>query len=119
MQEAIAIQKILFSLMAKRITSYLLANNYCDTSRQKAGVPRFLSCVEYLAIIWEQIQSAKGSRSDLHVVWLDLANAYRSVLHQLTTFAPDFVYIPSHIQSLEGDYFKNVHVCHASQEISS
>lgn len=72
--------------MVKHITSYLLANNYIDTSCQKEGVPRFPGCVEHLAIIWEQIQSAKRSRSDLHIVWLDLANAYGSVPLQLTTF---------------------------------
>lgn len=61
------------------MTSYLLVNNYIDTSCQKGGVPGFPGCVEHLGMIWEQIQTAKCSKSDLYVVWLDLANAYRSV----------------------------------------
>lgn len=87
--------KIFFSVMAKRMTSYLLANNYIDTSCQKAGIPGFPGCVEHSAMIWEQIQTAKRSKSDLHVVWLDLANAYGSVPHQLINFALNFFHIPS------------------------
>ncbi|KAJ8342789.1 hypothetical protein SKAU_G00327170 [Synaphobranchus kaupii] len=33
--------KIFFSIMAKRLTSYLTSNSYIDTSCQKAGVPGF------------------------------------------------------------------------------
>ena len=72
--------KIFFSILAKRLTSYLTSNGYIDTSCQKAGVPGFPGCVEHSAVIWEQIQRAKRERGDLHVVWLDLANAYGSVL---------------------------------------
>lgn len=60
--------------MVKCMTNYILANNYIDTNCQKAGVPGFLGCVEHSAMIWEQIQMAKRSKSDLHVVWLDLAD---------------------------------------------
>ncbi|KAJ8352221.1 hypothetical protein SKAU_G00236970 [Synaphobranchus kaupii] len=62
----------IFTVMARRMTSYLMENAYIDTSCQKAGVP---GCVEHSTIIWKQIQKAKLEKSDLHVVWLDLANA--------------------------------------------
>lgn len=51
-------------------------------------------------MIWEQIQRAKWSKSDLHVVWLDLADVYRSVPHQLIQFTLDFFHIPSCFQNL-------------------
>lgn len=66
--------KILFSILARRMTNYLLLNKYVNTSCQKVGVPRFSGCVEHSAMIWEQIQSMKHSKVDLHVVWLDLAH---------------------------------------------
>lgn len=75
--------------------------------------------MEHSARIWEQIQAAKQSKSDLHVVWLDLANAYGSVPHQLIHFALDFFYIPPHIQGLVARYFNNFHVCYTTQEIST
>lgn len=101
-----------------RITNYLLANNYIDTSCQKAGVPGFPGCVEHSAMIWEQIQSAKRTKSDLHVVWLDLANAYGSVPYQLIQFALKLFHIPPCIQKLVSTYFNSFHVCYETQEVS-
>lgn len=40
--------KIFFSVMARRMTTYLTGNNYIDTSCQKAGVLGFPGCVELL-----------------------------------------------------------------------
>lgn len=45
------------SMVAKRVTNYLLENNYTDTSCKKESVSRFLGCVEYSAMTWEQIQA--------------------------------------------------------------
>ena len=94
--------KMFFSVVAKRMTSYLLENSYIDTSCQKAGIPGFCGCVEHSSMIWDQIkrETAKREKSDLHVVWLDLENAYGSVPHQRITFALDFFHIPTCIQSL-------------------
>lgn len=111
--------KISFAVLARRISAYLLGNKYIDTSCQKAGVPGFPGCVEHSAMIWEQIQAAKKNKSDLHVVWLDLANAYGSVPHQLIIYALDFFHFPSHVQGLVGDYFKNFYVCYTTQEATT
>ncbi|KAF7659999.1 hypothetical protein LDENG_00290150 [Lucifuga dentata] len=98
------------------MAKYFLLNKYIDTSCQKAGVPGFPGCVEHSAMIWEQIQTAKCEKSDLHVVWLDLANAYGSVPHQLITFALNFFHIPTPIQSLVSAYFGNFYVCYITQQ---
>lgn len=68
--------KIFFSVLARRMTTYLLENDYIDTNCQKAGVPGFPGCTEHSALIWDQIQKAKREKTDLHIIWLDLANAY-------------------------------------------
>lgn len=104
--------------MSKPVTNYLQANNYIDTSCQKAGIPGFLGCVEHSAMIWEQIQTAKWGKSDLHVVWLDLANSYGSVPNQLIQLHLNFFHIPPCIRSLVAAYFNNFHVCYTTQEIS-
>lgn len=67
--------KIFFSVMARRMTSFLMENGYIDTSCQKAGIPGFPGCVQRATMIWEQIQRAKREKKDLHVVWLDLVSA--------------------------------------------
>ncbi|KAL1266945.1 hypothetical protein QQF64_002620 [Cirrhinus molitorella] len=105
--------------MAARMTNYLLANKYSDTSCQKAGVPGFPGCVEHSAMIWDQIQTAKRNKSDLHVMWLDLENAYGSVPHQLIRFALNFFHIPSGIQSIITNYFNNLQVCYSTSEFTT
>lgn len=73
--------KIFFSLVAQRLCAYLERNKYIDTTVQNAG---FSGCLEHLSMIWHQIQAAKKDKTDLHVVFLDLANAFGSVPHNLS-----------------------------------
>lgn len=70
-------------------------------------------------MIWEQIQTAKREKKDLHVVWLDLANAYGSVPHQLIAFALDFFYIPENIKTVVMSYFQDMHMCFALQKFTT
>ena len=44
---------IFYSIVAKRITKFLLKNEYIDTAIQKAGVPGFSGCLEYNSVITE------------------------------------------------------------------
>lgn len=70
-------------------------------------------------MIWDLIETAKREKSDLHVVWLDLENAYGSVPHKLITFALELFHIPTCIQSLVSNYFSSFQVCYTTQEASS
>lgn len=75
--------RIFFLGLAGRLANLLNCNYYIDTGCQKvAGLPGFSGCTEHASVIWEQIQGAKREKSDLHVVWLDLTNAYGSVSAQ-------------------------------------
>ncbi|CAC5377986.1 unnamed protein product [Mytilus coruscus] len=51
--------KIFFSIMARRMTSYMTDNNYVDTSVQKGGIPGFSGCIEHTSTISQLIQEAK------------------------------------------------------------
>ncbi|XP_060556916.1 uncharacterized protein LOC132717462 [Ruditapes philippinarum] len=75
--------KIFFAILARRLTSYLTSNKYINTSIQKGGVPGFSGCVEHTSAISQLIREAKAGKKNLTVVWLDLANAYSSIPHQL------------------------------------
>ncbi|XP_077382825.1 5-azacytidine-induced protein 2 isoform X1 [Festucalex cinctus] len=111
--------KIFFSVLARRMTSYLLDNCYIDTNCQKAGVPGFPGCVEHSTMIWDQIQKAKREKTDLHVVWLDLANAYGSVPHQLINYALEFFHMPPCIKKLIARYFSDLQMCFALQDFTT
>lgn len=73
--------KFFFSVVAQRLSAFLQKNNYVDTSVQKAGIKGFSGCLEH--VIWHQIQMAKKEKKELHMVFLDLANAFGSVPHEL------------------------------------
>ena len=75
--------KIFWSVVSKRLTKYLLDNKYIDTSVQKGGISGFAGCLEHTAAMSQLIIEAKQNKSDLSVVWLDLAKAYPSIPHQL------------------------------------
>ena len=97
--------KIFLAVFARRLTSYLVTNGYIDTSIQKAGIPGFPGCVEHVSMIWSGIKEAKKNGDELHVVWLDLANAYGSVPHRMIKFALDFFYVPPKLSSWLMAYF--------------
>lgn len=86
------------------ITNYLTENGYVDTSCQKVEVPGFPGCVKHSSMIWEQIQLAKHEKKDLHVVWLDLADMYGSVSHQLINYSTEFFHMPDSIRSLVSNW---------------
>ena len=97
--------KIFFGVLAKRTTSFLLKNRYIDTSVQKAGIPGFPGCLEHAQMIWNSLMTAKREKKELHVVWLDLANAYGSVPHSLIEFALEFFHIPKKVSNVLMQYF--------------
>ena len=56
-------------------------------------------------MIWEAIQKAKANKKYLDVIWLDLANAYGSVPHQMIHLFLQMYHFPAEISSMLGTYF--------------
>ncbi len=56
-------------------------------------------------MIWAAIQKAKASKKDFDVIWLDLANAYGSVPHQMIHLSLQMYHVPAEISSMLGTYF--------------
>ncbi|KAL3972927.1 tetraspanin-7 [Sarotherodon galilaeus] len=92
--------KIFFSIVAKRLTEYLLKNSYIDNSVQKGGIPKVPGCLEHTGV----------NRGDLKVLWLDLANAYGSIPHKLVQQALNQYYIPEKFRNLILDYYADFHL---------
>ncbi|GFO02404.1 reverse transcriptase [Plakobranchus ocellatus] len=91
--------------MASRLTKYLTENGHINTSVQKGGIPGIPGCLEHATMIWEAIQRAKSEKLNLDVVWLDLANAYGSVPHEMIQLALRMYHVPEVIQVMLDDYF--------------
>ncbi|GFO17818.1 reverse transcriptase [Plakobranchus ocellatus] len=56
-------------------------------------------------MIWEAIKRTKSEKLNLDVVWLDLANAYGSVPHEMIQLALRMYHVPEIIQVMLDDYF--------------
>ena len=90
---------------------FIINNAYINTSIQKAGVPGFPGCIEHTTMLWDRIKTAKNNKTtELHVIWLDLENAYGSVRNQLLEKAMEFFWIPKDIKNLISMYFKCTYV---------
>ena len=100
--------KIFFGVIARQMTSFLLQNKYINTSVQKAGIPGFPGCLEHAQMIWNSLMTAKREKKELHIVWLDLATAYWSVLHNCIRFALKFFHIPEKVGDILMQYLGNV-----------
>lgn len=82
--------KIFFSVIAKRLSNFLLSNRYIDTSVQKGGIPGVPGCLEHTGVVTQLIREARESGGDLAVLWLDLTNAYGSIPQKVKHLILDY-----------------------------
>lgn len=111
--------KIFFSVMAARLTSYLLGNSYLDVSVQKGGIPGVPGCLEHATMIWDAIQKAKTGRKNLDVIWLDLANAYGSVPHEMIQMSLQAYHVPPNIREMLKIYFDGFSMRFSTKEYTT
>ena len=96
--------KIFFCILSRRLTRYIIENEYIDKSVQKVGVPGISSCIEYTGVVTQHLRKAKEGKGDLAVLWMDLANAYGSILYKLIEEALKLHHITSETRKLLCDY---------------
>lgn len=111
--------KIFFSVLPKRLTKYLKQKHFINMSILKAGIAGFSGCLEHTRIIWHQIQTAKKEEKDLHILFLNLANAYGSVIHSLLWTAFEFFQVLETITNLLKCYFQDLQVCLTTSHFTS
>lgn len=83
--------KIFFDVVAKRLSNFLVSNNYIDTLVQKGGIP-----------------GVPGTyRSErVSVLWLSLTNAYETLPHMLVDITLKKHHVPQKVKDLIRDYIK-------------
>ena len=97
--------KIFFSILSRRLTRFVTSNGFIDPSVQKAGIPGYSGCIEHATLIWNSIKQARKEKTDLSVVWLDLANAYGSVPHKAIYAALEHFWVPSKVIEIIKSYY--------------
>lgn len=98
--------RIFFSVLAKRMSTYMVENGYVNTSIQKGGISGFSGCLEHTGVLSQMIQEARAMKGDLTVVWLDMANAYGSIPHDLTALT--HYHIPGCIKEMITSYLDGI-----------
>lgn len=111
--------KVFFSVVFRRLTEFLLRNNYIDPSVQKGGIPGVPGCLEHTGVVTHLIREAHENRGDLAVLWLDLTNAYGSIPHKLVEHALHLHHVPSKIKDLILDYYANFRLRVTSGAVTS
>ena len=83
----------------------MVNNKYIKTSSQKGflfGVP---GCIEHSFALVGALRKVRAEKRAIVMSWIDLANAYGSVKHNLIQFALNWYHVPEHIQGLIFDYY--------------
>ena len=65
-------------------------------------------CWDHMSVVWDKLKSRKTEKSNIAAIWLDIANAYRSVPHQLLFFTLRRYGIPEHWASLFIKYYEGL-----------
>ena len=80
--------RLFFSLLSQRLEDHIIKKNrLIDLSIQKECMAKVPGSWEHMSLVWKELKAAKTNKLNLAAVWLDIANAYGYVLHQLTFFA--------------------------------
>ena len=59
-------------------------------------------------MLFEAMKEAKSEQRQIVISWIDLANAYGSVRHNLIQFALNWFHVPKLIQSLIFNYYNKL-----------
>lgn len=99
------IGKTFHLLLNKRLTSFLLQNNFIDPTMQKAFLPGINGCIEHNLAMEELIKDARKLKRTLHVTFFDLEDAFGSVPHDLINFSLRRNHLPDNVC----DYLSNLY----------
>ena len=105
---AATVGKIYLSVIADRLQRFLVHNSYIPRKVQKGFLSGVAGCVEHTFMLYEALKEAKEEQRQIVVAWIDLANAYGSVRHNLIQFALHWYHVPEAIQELVFDYYEKI-----------
>ena len=70
-------------------------------------------------MLYEALKEAKRETRQIVVAWIDLANAFGSVRHNLIQFALDWYHVPKSMQTLIFNYYEKLMAKVISKEWST
>ena len=105
---ASAVGKIFFSVLSDRLQFFMIKNCYISQEIQKGFLSGVVGCIEHTFALLEALRDAKNSHRQIVLTWLDLANAYGSVRHNLIQFALNWYHVPKPVQEMIFNYYEKL-----------
>ena len=98
--------KLFFSMVSNRLTKHIVDKfKFVNTSVQKGCMKNIPGCWEHMASVWEALSDAKLNKKNVATVWLDLANAYGTIPHNLILFALDRYQVDNKLFNIVKNYY--------------
>ena len=86
--------KVFHSLLNRRLTSFLIDNGYINRNVQKGFLKGVKGCTEHSLVLSNLLNAIRRRKHSAHVVWLDIANAFGSVPHNVLIAALESMHVP-------------------------
>ena len=102
------VSKVFTSLVKKRWLAYMVNNSFLNTATQKAFVDGVPGCSEHHLKLLSILREAQTRRKSVCVSWLDLANAFGSVHHDLITFSLAHYHAPQQMIELVSELYSGL-----------
>ena len=102
------IGKVFTSLLKQRWMAYMRTNNYLNTAVQKAFVDGVPGCTEHHIKLLSMLNKARRKHRSLCVCWLDLANAFGSVHHNLIRFSFQHYHAPPEMVDMVSSLYEDL-----------
>ena len=83
----------------------MVKNQYIDRSVQKGFLQGMAGCVEHTFSLHHLLKDAFQHHRQIIVSWIDLANAYGSIMHNLIQFALEWYHVPVQIREIIFNYY--------------
>ena len=87
---------------------YFVDNEYIRRETQKGFIKGVPGCLDHTFSLWETLLNVKTHKRSIVSSWIDLANAYGSVRHNLIQFALSWYHVPLCIQELIFNYYNTL-----------
>ena len=92
--------KVYTSILKQRWQHFMVSNGYLNTTIQKAFVDGIPGCSEHHLKLLAMLEEARTKHKSIAIYWLDIANAYGSVHHNLIRCALDHYHAPTHFTDI-------------------
>ena len=100
------LRNIVMGVWSKRVRDFMIKNKCCDTTIQKGFLTKISGCLDHNQTLLDLARESISAKEDVHLLWLDLQNAFGSVKHNLIRAALECYNIPPSLVNLVNNMYE-------------